>query len=100
MRRDRSKSVAVRVGRYSSRVQRTFREPITVSLNVGWGEIGGSAVAAGALGESETYLAGYYSYGQVRNALIADRKASADMTAVGSLPVTDPTGGRRELMAT
>src|SRR5207249_4355302 len=24
----------------------------------------------------------------------------ADMTAVGSLPVTDPTGGRRELMAT
>ena len=80
--------------------QSTFSDPVTINLNVGWGEIGGSAVAAGALGESETYLAGYYSYGQVRNALIADRKSSADMTAVGSLPVTDPTGGRRELMAT
>lgn len=43
---------------------------------------------------------GYYNYGQVRNALIADRKSSADSTAVASLPAKDPTGGRRELMAT
>jgi hypothetical protein len=80
--------------------QSTFADPITINLKVGWGEIDGSTIASGALGQSETYLAGYYSYGQVRNALIADRKSSADTTAIGSLPAADLTGGRRELMAT
>jgi hypothetical protein len=78
----------------------TFSNPITVNIGVGWGEVGGSSISAGALGESETYLAGYYSYGQVRNAMIGDAKSPADRTAVASLPAADPTGGRSELMAT
>jgi hypothetical protein len=80
--------------------QSTFTDPITVNLGVGWGEVGGYSISAGALGQSQTYLAGYYNYGQVRNALIADAKSASDSTAVSSLPSTDPTGGRRELMAT
>ena len=52
------------------------------------------------MGESETYLAGYYSYSQVRNAMISDARSSADQAAVASLPAADPTGGRRELMST
>lgn len=78
----------------------TFTDPVSVNIGVGWGEVGGSAISAGALGESETYLAGYYSYGQVRNAMIGDARSSADQSAVASLPSSDPTGGRRELMST
>ena len=78
----------------------TFSNPVTVNIDVGWGEVGGSSISAGALGESETYLAGYYSYGQVRNALISDARSAADQSAVASLPAADPTGGRSELMAT
>jgi hypothetical protein len=79
--------------------QRTFIDPITVNIGVGWGEVGGSSVSAGALGQNQTYLVSS-NYGQVRNALIADAKSSADSSAVSSLPSADPTGGRRELMAT
>jgi hypothetical protein len=80
--------------------QTSFSDPATVNINVGWGEIAGGSIASGALGESMTYLAGYYSYGEVRNALIADRKSAADATATASLPAADPTGGKPELMAT
>ncbi len=80
--------------------QSTFSDPITINIDVGWGEVAGSAISSGALGESETYLAGFYNYGQVRNALTADRSSAADLTAVASLPASDPTAGRPELMAT
>ena len=62
--------------------QSTFRDSITVNIKVGWGEIGGKAIASGALGQSQTYLAGYYSYDTVRNAMISDARSSADWTAV------------------
>jgi hypothetical protein len=80
--------------------QTAFIDPITINIGVGWGEVGGSPVGSGALGQSLTYLAGYYNYGQVRNALIADAKSSADSIAVASLPAADPTDRRREVMAT
>lgn len=37
----------------------TFTDPITVNMHVGWGEVGGSPMSSGALGQSITYLAGY-----------------------------------------
>lgn len=79
--------------------QSTYSDPISISIGVGWGEVGGSAVASGALGESETYLASS-NYSQVRNALASDHKSAADATAVASLPAADPTGGKPELLAT
>jgi hypothetical protein len=78
--------------------QSTFSDPITINIGVGWGEVAGYSIAPGALGESGTYLSGYYTYNQMRNALIGDAKSSADSTAVNSLPTTDPTGGRSFLM--
>jgi PEP-CTERM motif len=79
--------------------QSTFTDPITISINVGWGEVGGTPLPAGGLGASSTYLIGS-SYSTVRNALSADRKSGYDLAAVATLPSADPTGGRRELVST
>ena len=39
----------------------TFTNPVTINIDLGYGEIGGQTLASGALGESETYFnsAGY-----------------------------------------
>jgi PEP-CTERM motif len=82
-----------------SALETTFSEPVTVNIDVGWGEIAGSSIAAGAIGESATNYVGPFTYTQVRNALIANAQSSADMAAVASLPVADPTGGKPMYMA-
>jgi FG-GAP-like repeat len=69
-----------------------FTDSITINIAVGYGEVGGSAMSAGALGESGTYLSSF-AYSQVRNALIADSRSAADISSVASLPGSDPTGG-------
>jgi hypothetical protein len=79
--------------------QSTFADPITISINVGWGEVGGTPLPSGGLGASSTNLL-FSTYSQVRNALSADQKSSSDFTAVAGLPSVDPTGGRRELVST
>ncbi|HEV2364420.1 MAG TPA: NF038122 family metalloprotease [Caulobacteraceae bacterium] len=69
-----------------------FTNPITVTIDVGWNEVDGSRIGASALAESET--TGYlYNYAQVRQALVAEATSSADHTAVGTLPINDPTNG-------
>ena len=72
--------------------QSHFNDPVTVNINVGYGEVGGSRLGAGALGESETNLIPV-AYSQLTQALKADAKDNADSSAVASLPATDPTGG-------
>jgi hypothetical protein len=79
--------------------QNTYSEPVTINLSVGWGELGGSSIASGALGESGTSVVGSFTYSQVRNALLANAKSSADAAALASLPAVDPTGGKRQWMA-
>ena len=68
-----------------------FNDPITVNIDVGWGEVAGQSLG-GALGASETYL-GVISYSQLKAALAADAKSADDASAVASLPGGDPTGG-------
>src|SRR5438874_5511277 len=68
-----------------------FSDPITINLDIGWGEIAGQSLG-GALGESETYLDGF-SYSQLRSALQSDAKTGDDTTAFASLPASNPTGG-------
>ncbi len=58
--------------------------PITVNIDVGYGEIDGQALESGALGESETYL-NSYSYSSIKSAL-----ANVDPSAASSLPVSAP----------
>jgi hypothetical protein len=76
-----------------------FSDPITINIDVGWGEVAGQALASGALGESETNL-GLFSYSQVKTALTADAKSADDASAVRSLPGTDPTSGGSFVLAT
>ena len=66
--------------------QSTFSNPVSINLNVGWGEVGGQALG-GALGANSSYFVNY-DYGTVRNALL-------NVAAPGYLPVTDPTNGRQ-----
>lgn len=66
--------------------QNTFSNPITVNLNVGWGEVNGNTIGSGSLAESDTYAVGY-GYSTVRNALVNNGSP-------GYLPASDPTGGR------
>src|SRR6202034_192005 len=58
--------------------------PITVNIDVGYGEIDGQSLGSGALGESETYL-NSYSYSSIKTAL-----AKVDPSAAATLPVTAP----------
>jgi hypothetical protein len=72
-----------------------FTNPVTVAVDIGYGEIGpqtaqqpgGNPLAPGAIGESETYLAGNFSYSDLRAALLA---ASGGLAAA-DLP-GDPPG--------
>jgi len=89
------KNVIAQVVQY---YENQFTDPITVNINVGFGEVGGYTIGSGALGESITNLA-YTSYQQIKNALTADATTAADHSAVASL-TGDPTGGAQFLMAT
>jgi hypothetical protein len=67
-----------------------FTNPITINIDVGYGEINGSPLSSGALGESETYF-NNYSYSQIKNALAASATSADQVSAVNSLPATDPS---------
>ena len=70
-----------------------FTDPITINIDVGYGEIDGQPLGSGALGESETYLDNSYSYSQVVAALKASATSSAQQAAYASLPTTSPLSG-------
>jgi hypothetical protein len=76
-----------------------FTDPVTINIEVGWGEIDGQALTSAAVGESETFL-DKYSYAQFRSALMADAKSADDATAISFLSANDPTGGGNYLIAT
>ena len=69
-----------------------FTDAVTVNLNVGYGEVGGYNLDAGALGESLTYLTSF-SYAQVQQALVADATSADDATSVAHLPASSPVSG-------
>src|SRR5581483_10929292 len=65
----------------------TTATPTTVNIDVGYGEIGGQTMGSDALGESESFLAGY-SYSAIKSAL-----AAVDPSAAASLPASQPVSG-------
>jgi hypothetical protein len=69
-----------------------FSDAVTLNLDVGYGEVNGSALGANALGSSESFLTSV-SYATLLNALRADAKTTADTAAVASLPATSPVNG-------
>jgi hypothetical protein len=73
-------------------VERELINPIQVTIDFGWGEVGGQALAADALGESGANGVNV-SYSQVREALTSAATSPDALTAVASLPANDPTNG-------
>ena len=69
-----------------------FSNPITITLDVGYGEVNGQAMGAGALGESEFYL-NSVSYSTLRSALVNNANAIGDSAAAASLPTNSPVNG-------
>jgi hypothetical protein len=71
-----------------------FNNPITINIDVGYGEIGpnNTPLAQGALGESRTEF-NSYGYSAIRSALVADAVSAVQMSAAGTLPASDPTPG-------
>jgi hypothetical protein len=70
-----------------------FTDPITINLQVGWGEVAGQTLPPGALGESSASQPGFFNYSTIKSVLVADAKSAADQTAIANLPASDPTGG-------
>lgn len=69
-----------------------FSDPVTININVGYGEVGGTSLGSNALGESESYLTSV-SYLQLVNALKSDNLSAADASVLASLPAASPTTG-------
>ena len=69
-------------------LDRQFTNPITLTVDVGYGEIDGQSLGPGALGESEASQYAAESYSAVRDALLAE-------SALGSLtlPASSPLSG-------
>jgi len=76
-----------------------FNDPITINIDVGFGEVNGQTLGGGALGSSRYYL-NSYTYSQVKSALTADATSGTDAAAVATLPTSDPTNGGTYWMTT
>ena len=81
-------AVAAVVSYYES----VFTDPVTVTIDVGYGEIDGQSLGSNALGESETYLTSV-SYAQLQSALVENADAIGDTAAVASLLAASPVSG-------
>ena len=70
-----------------------YSNPEVINVHIGYGEVDGYSLGAGALGESMSY--GYLeNYSQVTSALNGDASSSGwQFTADASLPTSDPTNG-------
>jgi hypothetical protein len=49
--------------------------------------------AAGTLGESSAIQPGFFHFDTMKSALVNDAKSASDLTSVGYMPASDPTGG-------
>ena len=70
----------------------TFTNPVTVNIDLGYGEIAGQSLGSGALGESETYFDSF-SYTQANNALKANQPSATQQAAYATLPGSSPGTG-------
>jgi hypothetical protein len=68
--------------------------PITVKIVFSYGEIEGQSLDSDALGESSTN-GNIETFSLLKSQLTTAATSQAEITAVGTLPATDPTGGAR-----
>ena len=69
-----------------------FNNAVTINIDVGYGQIAGGAMAAGALGESESYLQSV-SYASLIAALQSHNSDATTASVLASLPATAPVSG-------
>jgi VCBS repeat-containing protein len=70
----------------------TFTNPVTVNIDLGYGEVAGQSLGSGALGESETFF-NSVSYSQAVSALKANQPSSTQQAAYATLPGSSPLSG-------
>lgn len=70
--------------------QSMFTNPVTVNIQVGWGELLGSPVTS--LGVSGMYGYGSYSYSQMQTMLRATSTSAYDQAAYSAMPATSAAG--------
>jgi hypothetical protein len=68
-------------------------DPITVAIDVGFGEDNGSVLPANVLGEAQPAFGVLMSYSEVMAGLTAAATSTYDAAVVRSLPATDPSNG-------
>ena len=70
-----------------------FSTPVTITIDVGYGEVEGQALAPFALGENQANMTSV-SYAQLQSALADNANAIGDFAAAASLPETSPVNGQ------
>ena len=75
-----------------------FTNPVTVNIDLGYGEIAGQTMGSGALGESETYVDSY-AYSTVVNALKSNEPGASQQAAYATLPAASPVAGGTALVS-
>ena len=70
----------------------TFINPVTVNIDLGYGEVAGQSLGSGALGESETFF-NSVSYSQAVSALKANQPSLTQQAAYATLPGSTPLSG-------
>ena len=70
--------------------------PITINIDVGWGEVNGQALGSRSLGQFFAFGNNFLSYSQVRQDLLNDTTSPADATVFANLPSTDPITGTHQ----
>jgi hypothetical protein len=76
-----------------------FMDDITINLHVGYGDVNGTPLNAGNLGQSQ-WNAHTYSFADYKSALTKHETTADDATAIGSLPSSDPLPGTHDLWLT
>src|SRR3979411_275482 len=70
----------------------TFTNPVTVNIDLGYGEIAGQSLGSGALGQSRTYFDSV-AYSTAFNALKANQPSATQQAAYATLPASSPMSG-------
>jgi hypothetical protein len=70
-----------------------FTDPITINLQVGWGEVAGQPLQSGFLGESSASQPGFFQYATIKSRLTTDGKSPEDLTSIANMPASDYTNG-------
>jgi hypothetical protein len=73
-------------------IEASFNNAVTINLDVGYGEIAGTSMGSGALGESESYLQ-LVGYASLRAALVAHNSDATTAAVLASLPSNQPVNG-------